>query len=160
MTGGTAILATTAHWLIRIGLAALFLWTGAQKLLEPGAFAASIANYRVLPELLVGAVAIGLPVLEVVVGLALLVPLYARGAAVIVAALLVVFAAAMAQSKLRGIDLDCGCFGAEQQSQVSWLKVTVNLGLAMLAVWTARARLSLPPPKKPCGVTAAGSSGS
>lgn len=149
-------LLSAAHWLIRISLAALFLWTGAQKLLEPGAFAASIANYRVLPEALVGAAAVGLPVLEMVVGLALLVPAYAQGAAVIVALLLSVFAAAMAQSKLRGIDLDCGCFGAEQASQVSWLKVTVNLGLAMLAVWTARARLSLPTPKKPSNATAAG----
>ena len=155
-TTSSSSLTHWAHWLTRIGLAALFLWTGAQKVLEPGAFAASIANYRVLPELLVGATAIGLPVLELVVGLALLVPRYARGAAVIVAALLTVFAAAMAQSKLRGIDLDCGCFGAEQQSQVSWLKVTVNLGLAMLAVWTARARLSLPTPKKPSNATAAG----
>lgn len=147
---------SAAHWLIRLGLAGLFLWTGGQKLLEPGAFAASIANYRVLPDALVGAAAIGLPVLEIVVGLALLVPAYAQGAALIVAALLAVFAVAMAQSKLRGIDLDCGCFGAGNDSQVSWLKVTVNLGLAMLAVWTSRARLSLPAPKKPSGATAAG----
>jgi uncharacterized membrane protein YphA (DoxX/SURF4 family) len=137
------------HWAVRLGLAGLFLWTGSQKLVEPGAFAASIANYRVLPEALVGAAAVGLPVLELVVGVALLAPAYAQGAAVIVAALLAVFAVAMAQSKLRGIDLDCGCFGAGNESQVSWLKVTVNLCLAMLAVWTSRARLSLPSPKKP-----------
>jgi putative oxidoreductase len=105
-----------AHWVVRLGLAGLFLWTGWQKLVEP----------------------------------------YARGAAVIVAALLSVFAAAMAQSKLRGIDLDCGCFGAGNESQVSWLKVTVNLGLAMLALWTARARLSLPSPKKPSDAATTG----
>jgi putative oxidoreductase len=144
------------HWLIRVGLAALFLWTGAQKLFEPGAFAASIANYRVLPEELVGLAAVSLPVLELVAGAALLWPLYAQGAAWLVAGLLFVFAVAMAQSKLRGIDLDCGCFGAGQASQVSWLKVTVNLGLAMLAVWTSRVRLAPPTPKQPGSATAAG----
>lgn len=141
------------HWLIRVALAALFLWTGAQKVLEPGVFAASIANYRVLPEVLVGFAAIGLPVLEIVAGLALLAPAYAQGAAVIVASMLGVFAAAMAQSKLRGIDLDCGCFGAAVESQVSWLKVTVNLCLAMLALWTSRVRLSLPSSKPPAAAS-------
>ena len=144
------------HWLIRVGLAALFIWTGAQKLLEPGAFAAAIANYRVLPDALVGLAAVTLPVLELVVGAALLWPLYAQGAAVLVAGLLFVFAAAMAQSKLRGIDLDCGCFGADQTSQVSWLKVTVNLGLAMLAVWTSRSRLTSPTANRSGSATAAG----
>ena len=144
------------HWLIRVALAALFIWTGAQKLVEPGAFAAAIANYRVLPDAWVGLAAVSLPVLELVVGAALLWPLYARGAAWIVAALLFVFAAAMAQSKLRGIDLDCGCFGADQTSQVSWLKVTLNLGLAMLAVWTSRSRLTAPVPKRPGNATVAG----
>jgi len=143
------------HWLVRLGLAGLFLYTGSLKLIEPGAFAAAIANYRVLPEALVGIAAVGLPVLELVVGAALLVPSYAQGAALLVALLLSMFAAAMAQSKLRGIDLDCGCFGADQASQVSWLKVTINLGLAILAVWTSRARLTLPLPKKPSSATAA-----
>lgn len=147
---------TALHWLIRLGLAALFLWTGAQKLLEPGPFAAAIANYRVLPDALVGTAAVTLPVLELVVGVGLLWPLYAQGAALLVAGLLFVFAAAMAQSKLRGIDLDCGCFGADQTSQVSWLKVTLNLGLAMLAVWTSRLRLGSPVPKQPGSATAAG----
>ncbi|HYJ08535.1 MAG TPA: MauE/DoxX family redox-associated membrane protein [Polyangiaceae bacterium] len=145
-----------AHWLIRAGLAALFIWTGAQKLIEPGSFAAAIANYRVLPDLLVGFAAVALPVLELVAGFALLWPLYAQGAALIVGALLAVFAAAMAQSKLRGIDLDCGCFGAAQSSQVSWLKVTLNVGLAMLALWTSRVRLSPPTRNKPGSATAAG----
>lgn len=144
------------HWVVRAGLAALFVWTGAQKLADPAAFATAIANYRVLPEALVGIAAVGLPVLELVVGAALLWPVYAQGAAAVVAVLLALFAAAMAQSKLRGIDLDCGCFGAAQASQVSWLKVTVNVGLAMLAAWTARSRLSDPAPNPPGGATAAG----
>lgn len=135
--------ARVAHWLVRVPLAALFLWTGVEKLIAPDDFAAAIAGYRVLPSDLIGLAAVGLPVLEVVAGLALLWPSYAQGAAVLCAAMLVIFAGGMAQSRLRGINVDCGCFGAAVESQVSWLKVTLNLGLAMLAVWTSRARVSL-----------------
>jgi uncharacterized membrane protein YphA (DoxX/SURF4 family) len=129
---------TIAHGVLRIGLAGLFLWTGVEKLGDPAAFAAAIANYRVLPDALAALAAVALPVLELVVGVALLVPSHARGAAILSAAMLVVFAAAMAQSKLRGIDLDCGCFGAAQSSQVSWSKVAMNVALAILSLWTAR----------------------
>ncbi len=127
-----------AHALVRIGLSALFLWTGFEKLGDPAAFAEAIANYRVLPDALAGLAAVALPVLELVVGLGLLVPSHARGGAMLSAGLLFMFAAAMAQSKLRGIDLDCGCFGAAQSSQVSWGKVAVNVALAILSIWTAR----------------------
>ena len=83
--------------------------------------------------------------LELVAGLALLVPAYTRGAALLCASLLGTFAIAMAQSKLRGIDLECGCFGAASEARVSWTKVTLDLALAMLAVWLVRPLPKTPP---------------
>jgi putative oxidoreductase len=126
------------RWLVRLGLAAVFLYAGGLKLLDPNSLAEAIGNYRMLPPALVGPLALGLPVLEIVAGVALLIPPYTRGAAVLCALMLGAFAVAMAQSKLRGIDLDCGCFGASDEARVSWTKVTVDLLLAMLAVWIAR----------------------
>lgn len=120
---------------LRFFFSALFLYTGALKLADPGGFAADIANYRMLPEALVGPLALALPVFELVIGVAFLLASHARGAALLSALLLTVFAVAMAQAKLRGIDLDCGCFGASEQSQVSWTKVTLDLVLAMLCLW-------------------------
>jgi putative oxidoreductase len=125
------------RWSVRVGLCALFLWAGSIKLLDPGAFAQDISHYRVLPDRLVPVLAVGLPVLECVVALALLTRAYMRGAAWLGAAMLALFAGAMAQAKLRGIDLDCGCFGREIADPVSWGKVALNGGLAMLAVWVA-----------------------
>jgi len=75
-------------------------------------------------------------VLEVVTALALLTPSYARGGAVLSALMLALFAAAMAQAKLRGIDLACGCFGGDSP-QVSYGKVALNVGLAILSLWIA-----------------------
>jgi putative oxidoreductase len=126
------------HLCARLGLAGLFLYAGGLKLADPAGFAQDLLHYRVLSEPLAGPLAVGFPVLEIVCGLALLTRTYTRGAAFLIAAMLALFALAMAQAKLRGINLDCGCFGAAADVQVSWTKVAINVGLAMLAIWVAR----------------------
>jgi hypothetical protein len=127
-------------WLARVGLAALLAYAGASKLLDPSAFAEDIQNYRALPDAWAGALALGLPVLELVVALGLLVPSHASGASLLSGALLLGFALAMAQAKLRGIDLECGCFGG--QSRVSWWKIGLNVGLAAVALAVTAFELS------------------
>jgi uncharacterized membrane protein YphA (DoxX/SURF4 family) len=131
--------------LARVVLAGVFLVAAASKLADPSALAESIANYRVLPEAAVGAVALLVPAAEVVIGAALLAGPYVQGAGVLGALMLLVFAGAMAQAKVRGIDLDCGCFGAASDAQVSWPKVAMNVVGACAALWVAfrpRARWS------------------
>ena len=125
-----------ARVLARVGLAGMFLYAGVIKLFEPAVLAQDISHYRVLPDAIAPWLALVLPVLEVVSALALLTPGYARGGAVLSALMLVLFAAAMTQAKLRGIDLACGCFGDDSQ-QVSFAKVALNLGLAILSLWIA-----------------------
>jgi uncharacterized membrane protein YphA (DoxX/SURF4 family) len=133
------------QWGVRLGVAGLFIYAAVPKLLDAAHFAEDINHYRMLPEALVGPLALGLPALELVAGLALLVPAYTRGAALLCAAMLGMFAIAMAQSKLRGIDLECGCFGAASEARVSWTKVTLDLALAMLAAWLVRPLPKTPP---------------
>jgi putative oxidoreductase len=123
--------------LARLGLAAMFLYAGVLKLLEPAGLAQDISNYRLLPAGPVPALAVGLPVLEIVTGLALLTRNYARGGAALSALMLALFAAAMAQAELRGIDVACGCFGADSTAQVSFAKVAQNVALAILSIWIA-----------------------
>ena len=128
-------LSRALRWLVRLGLAGLLVYAGALKLVDLSGFADDIDHYRLLPQALVGPLALALPVFEVITGAALLTSTYMRGAAVLCAAMLASFGLAMAQAKLRGIDLACGCFGAGVQAQVSWVKVTIDLVLAMLAIW-------------------------
>ena len=113
--------------------ALVFLLAAVPKLLDPGGFAADILNYRVLPEALVGHAALYVPAFELAVGLALLWPRYQRGAALLSTLMLLVFAVAMAQARVRGIDLSCGCFGAAFESKVSWWTVARSSGLAVIA---------------------------
>jgi hypothetical protein len=127
-----------ATWLLRIGLGAVLAYAGVLKLLEPAAFAEDIQNYRLLPDAWAGPLALGLPVLELVIAVGLLLPSHVSGAGLLSGLLFTTFALAMTQAKLRGIDLECGCFGGT--SRVSWLTVALDLGLAGLAcvvAWVA-----------------------
>jgi hypothetical protein len=123
--------------LCRVGLAGLFLWAALPKLAEPGRFMEDLANYRVLPDALLAPVAVGLPILELLCALTLLAGPYVAGSAALTSALLFGFAAAMAQARARGIDLECGCFGAESRAQVSWEQVLRNVVYALGALWVA-----------------------
>jgi putative oxidoreductase len=124
----------------------VFLAAALPKLIDPGSFAADIQNYRVLPETLVGHAALYVPAFELVVALGLLWSRYQRGAALIATCMLLMFAAAMAQARTRGIDLSCGCFGAAFESKVSWWTVARSTALAVIAAvpWLWPARLATP----------------
>jgi putative oxidoreductase len=135
-------------WVLRIGLAAVFVYAAIPKLLDPGEFAAAIQNYRAVPESVVGHIALFVPVFEIVIAIGLLVPPYTRGAALLGTLLLVVFGAAMAQARWRGIDLSCGCFGAAFEAKVSWLTVTRTLGLAGLSACLLFAARQPPAPRE------------
>lgn len=124
-----------AHLLARIALAALFVAAALPKLAELDAFALSLDNYRVVPAALVGPLAVALPALELVVAAALLTRSHGRGAALLACVMLAAFAAGMAQAQLRGIDLDCGCFGTAASSPVTWWKVMANSCGAAVAAW-------------------------
>src|SRR3712207_9366258 len=82
---------------------------------DPAAAERAVRAYQLLPEALVGPVAFGLPVVEIVVGLALLVGVSVRAAALASAALMAVFLAAVGQAWARGLQIDCGCFGGGGQ---------------------------------------------
>lgn len=113
----------------RLVVAGVFLWAGVPKLLDPAGFAQDISNYNLLPDAVVGYVAAIVPVVEIVVALALVAGVEAKGAAVVAGAMLAVFAAAMGQAMARGIDLSCGCFGNAAEATVGWGSIARNAGL-------------------------------
>ena len=125
-------------WTARLVLAAVLLAAAVAKLRALEEFAGVVHNYRLLPELLARPVAYALPVLEIVLALGLLLDPTRRPAAVATAALLAVFALAMAINLWRGrAHIDCGCFAAALKQRLSWALVARNgvlIGLALLIV--------------------------
>ena len=122
--------------LLRIGLGALLAWAGAVKLGDASQFAVEITNYRFLPALAPW-LAVMLPGVEIATGLALLVgprP-WLRAASLVATLLLLAFTVAVTQVVLRGINIQCGCFGGDS-GPVTWLTVLRDVGLLGAAVAT------------------------
>ena len=100
-------------WLVlacRLGVGGVFLFAAWDKLLHPAAFAQVIHYYHLVPAALLHPWAHLLPVLEVVLGVALVTGVMRRGAALLAAGLTVVFMIAIASALARGLDISCGCF--------------------------------------------------
>ncbi len=94
-------------------LGAIFLYAGIPKMVDPHSFAASLSTFGLLPQTGITLVALTLPPFEILLGLCLILGFLRHQAALGVFLLCVVFAGAIIQGMLRGLSLDCGCFGAE-----------------------------------------------
>ncbi len=127
-------------WALRLLLAGVFATAALSKLRSLDAFEGVVRNYRILPEQLAGGFARVLPVVECVAALGLLFETTRAAAALLVAALLVLFAWAMAWNLLRGRrEIDCGCFIGAFKQRIGWPLVARNLLLALAALWLAAA---------------------
>ena len=125
-------------------VAAVFIYAGAIKILDPVQFAYDIDNYKILPWTLGVALAFYLPWVELLAGVALIVRRFYRGALSILLALIAIFVAATIGAKVRGLDITCGCFGHASQhwSFPSHMAVDVAILAALLALTIAAARES------------------
>nr|WP_255216227.1 MauE/DoxX family redox-associated membrane protein [Pseudenhygromyxa sp. WMMC2535] len=116
--------------LARLGVGGVFVFAGAQKLLDPLQFAEDIANYQAFPDWSLHLAAALVPVTEIIAGLAVLTNVKRRAGALVLGALTVAFLALIFSIIWRDIDLSCGCFGkADEASAVGWPKFVFDLGL-------------------------------
>jgi len=92
-------------------IAAVFIYAGAIKALDPVQFAHDIDNYKILPWTVGVGLAFYLPWLEIFCGLALILRRLYLGGLSILTALIAVFLGATIAAKFRGLDITCGCFG-------------------------------------------------
>ncbi|MCF8130673.1 MAG: DoxX family membrane protein [Deltaproteobacteria bacterium] len=100
-----------SYCIIRIVLSAVFFSSGISKLFSPESFAVIIEAYGIIPDSWVTPVSIGLPALEVLLAVGLLLDI--RGSLAGTAALLALFMAILGYGIHLGLDVDCGCFGPE-----------------------------------------------
>ncbi|HKR48965.1 MAG TPA: MauE/DoxX family redox-associated membrane protein [Pseudonocardiaceae bacterium] len=123
----------------RLGLAAVFLVSGALKVVDPTQTRVAVLAYEVMPPGLVGPVAIGLPLVELALGTLLLAGAFTRWTALASAVLLVVLMTGVVQAWVRGLSIDCGCFGgggvvAEGATRYPQ-ELARDVGLLLLALW-------------------------
>ncbi|SEM65237.1 Methylamine utilisation protein MauE [Syntrophus gentianae] len=117
---------------IRLALAVLFVYGGVVKLLDPHAFARTLSAYDLVPDALLPVVAIGLPIVELLAGLALVFDL--RGSLATIAGLFFLFLAVLGYGILQNLDVDCGCFGAEELDKQAGLRLAFYRDLAIAGI--------------------------
>jgi len=143
---GTILQSRWPDRVIRGILAFLFIYGGGLKLMDPKAFAATLSHYGLIPEMLLPVVAVGLPAMEVIAGLALLFNL--PGSLTVITGLLVLFVAVLGYGILTDLNVDCGCFGPEevagQQSlRQAFIRDLLLIGAASFLYYTRRTRVNV-----------------
>ena len=103
------------HWLCRLILAGVFIYSGYVKAQETLQFAVAISGYKMVPESLIYPMAKYLPWVEIFLGLAILIGWKIRYFSAAAAALLIFFIAVLAITISRGIEANCGCFNLDEK---------------------------------------------
>ena len=117
----------------RVGLAVVFAIAGISKLRDLSGTRRAVAGFGV-PESAAPTAAVLLPLAELAVAIALVVPVTAVAAATAAVALLAFFSAGIAANLARGRRPDCHCFGQVQPGPIGARTLARNGILAALAL--------------------------
>lgn len=123
-------------WIAQRVVGIIFVFAAVEKIVQTDTFAVTILRYQMVPEAVVNLIAIFLPWIELVVGMALLFGMKVRPAAFLAGLLMLLFTFAVASAWFRGLNIECGCFGSAAATQVSIKKLIENLGIFALTVIT------------------------
>ena len=94
---------------VRVGLAAMFLFAGFQKLNSHREFAQAVSDYGLLSTSWVRTTSLVVPVTEVAIGIGMLIPQSYQVATACGIFLVAAFLIAMAVALMRGQEIECGC---------------------------------------------------
>ena len=121
-----------AYLVLRLGLAFLFIYAGVTKLVDPKAFARVISPYGLVPDAFLPVVAVGLPLLETLAGVALAFDV--KGSLAVISGLVAMFAFVLWYGALRDLSIDCGCFGREEIASQGNLRSAFHRDLGLMSV--------------------------
>lgn len=120
-----------------IAIAVLLASAATHKVRAPARFRKQLGDYQLLPQGMVRPVARLIPLLELAIAFALLVPFSRHWAALSAAGLLALYASAIGINLWRGRrDIDCGCAGPDQAQPlrpVLLLRNSVLVALSLVA---------------------------
>ena len=130
----------THPWLtvrVQIALGVFFVIAALPKIVDPPSFAHMIYNYRIVPAGLLNLMALTMPWIELLCGLALILGIWRGTARTIIGALLVTFILAIGINLARGNAIECGCFdvsaaGKTRQERLADMRLVILRDLGML----------------------------
>ena len=137
----SALTAFALHPTVRRGVQILagliFLAAALPKIADLVAFSGSVHNFHLDPIVPVAAtnlLAMTIPWIELVAGLALVTGVRPRAGAIVYTVLMAGFTVGVVAAMARGLSFDCGCFGKAGSATIGAKKLVENLVMLALGV--------------------------
>ena len=121
--------------LARFFLGFVFVYAAIEKINDPGSFAVSVHNYKLLPIFIINIIAVILPWIELTAGMMIIIGISVRENSFITSILMLIFIIAVSISLMRGLNINCGCFGTAGGSKIGIQKIGENLLLLLLSAY-------------------------
>lgn len=115
---------------LRLYIAALFIYAGMNKINYTAEFAETIASYRMVPYWGVNGFAVALPWVELICGMLLICGIRVRSTIFVTGSLLVMFTIGIVFNLIWEAPIDCGCFHTLGDA-ISWKTLVRDL------IWVA-----------------------
>jgi uncharacterized membrane protein YphA (DoxX/SURF4 family) len=126
------------RWLLiagRLIIAVIFLYAGYEKVREPWLqFAIAIDSFKVVPESWLEPLARTLPWCEIALGISLVPGILSRYFALIATLLLTLFLSVGIRAYAKGLQVDCGCFGAGNSGAIDAKWFAEHVAMVALAL--------------------------
>jgi len=120
-------------FLLRLGLAGIFLYAGVVKASASQEFALALAPFTLLPVAWITPLAITLAWTEICVGGLLLLPRFSKVGAGLAAALSLGFIALLTWALSTGMIVNCGCFGGDETPSAAKMLLAIGRDFLILA---------------------------
>lgn len=122
---------------LRVILGSLFIWAGTMKILDVDSFVETVGYFKIAPfdadpwDMWLGYM---LPVFEILVGTAMILGILLKGAMVSILLLTVGFLVAVISAHIRGLNIECGCFGNALSFTNYRIHIAVLVAMTLMAV--------------------------
>ena len=118
----------------RLILGFVFIYAAVEKIADPSGFADSIYNYKIFPLFMINIAAVILPWIELAAGLLLIFGIAIKENVFIINLFLLLFIILITISLIRGLDIDCGCFGTTNGSSIGIQRIIEDTILLLLGI--------------------------
>ena len=121
----------------RLLLGSIFIYASYYKIIAPDEFAKIVYGYDLFPSETINLIAIIIPFVELISGIALIIGIYTRPAAIVIIGMLTAFVIAISINIIRGHEFDCGCFSSDtsQAANTAWQTLGRDMIFLMLGIY-------------------------
>ena len=112
----------------------VFLISGVPHWGNPYFFLGSVYAYKLVDPGIGQMIAIGMPLIQLVLALCFLTRAFLDAAHLGTLFLFLCFATVQSQAYLRGLDISCGCFGPDHETTIGFYTLSIVYGLLILSI--------------------------